>query len=265
MICLNCKKQIPDRSDVCPFCNAPVSHKEQVVKEISVRRWQRWFFYGILILVFSGLVGVVVKVYNVNTKILSEMAAAQRTLEEKDQAVSKAESDLKKAQSEAEKAKGDIEGVKSELSEKDEELAAKVAELEETVNEKIKITSDYKQLSTALKNITAAATGISNEDLSKIPLSDIWPTGPDTDGDGLPDEVEQALGTSATSTDSDGDNFSDKLEIDGGFDPLGEGRIAVDKSFADKQRGKVFKQSWGGGYLWYVGTDSKRYFLGKGE
>ncbi|MFA5248700.1 MAG: hypothetical protein WC415_05855 [Patescibacteria group bacterium] len=265
MICLSCKKQIPDKADVCPFCDTPVSHKEQVVKEISIRRWQRWFFYGVLIIVFSGMVGVVVKVYSINSKILAEMATAQRTITEKETAAVKAQKDLQIVQAEAAKAKADIDNVQSELSGKDEALATKVAELETTINEKIKITANYELLSTALKNISVAAVGISNEDLNKIPVADVWPTGLDTDGDGLPDDVEQALGTSATSTDTDGDSFSDKMEISGGFDPLGAGRISIDKDFADKQRGKVFKQSWAGGYLWYVGTDGLRYFLGKTE
>lgn len=265
MICSSCKKQIPDNADSCPFCGAEIVHKKQLTKEISLRRWQRWFFYAVLIVVFSGMVGLVVRVYNVNSKILAEMSVAQVTIAEKEEAVVKAQDDLKIAQDKAEKAKTDIEEVKNNLSDRDQELAAKVEELENTVNEKIKITSDYEQLSTALKNISEAATGISNEDLSKIPLANIWPTGIDTDGDGLSDDVEEALGTSATSTDTDGDGFFDKQEIDGGFNPLGEGKIQTDNDFADKQKGKIFKQSWGGGYLWYIGTNSKRYFLGRGE
>jgi hypothetical protein len=265
MLCFSCKKQIPDNSDSCPFCGAAIAHKEQVKKEISFRRWQRWFFYGLLILVFAGMVGVVVKVYNINTKILSEMSMAQKTISDKSAELSKTQSDLQTTKAEAEKAKVSLDDLQKELSGKNEALSAKVAELEKTVDEKIKIMSDYERLSMALKNISASAAGISNEDLSKIPVADSWPSGFDTDGDGLSDDAEQAVGTLATSTDTDSDGFSDKIEIIGGFNPLGEGRLALDQAFANKQRGKILKQAWAGGWLWYVGLDGKRYFFGKLE
>ena len=37
--------------------------------------------------------------------------------------------------------------------------------------------------------------------------------GPDTDGDGLPDAGEYALGTNPTARDSDGDGLSDDAEL----------------------------------------------------
>lgn len=42
----------------------------------------------------------------------------------------------------------------------------------------------------------------------------------DPDGDGLPTEIEQALGTDPFNVDSDGDGFSDGIEILAGTDPL---------------------------------------------
>ncbi len=44
---------------------------------------------------------------------------------------------------------------------------------------------------------------------------------PDGDSDGLPDDVEFALGTSATKADTDGDGLSDFVEVAQGLDPLG--------------------------------------------
>ena len=43
----------------------------------------------------------------------------------------------------------------------------------------------------------------------------------DSDGDGLPDDVEFTLGTSSTKADTDGDGLSDFVEIAQGLDPLG--------------------------------------------
>jgi hypothetical protein len=44
--------------------------------------------------------------------------------------------------------------------------------------------------------------------------------GPDTDGDGLPDVGEKAIGTNPNSADSDGDGITDDAEITQGLDPL---------------------------------------------
>jgi len=46
-------------------------------------------------------------------------------------------------------------------------------------------------------------------------------TDPDTDGDGLPDDVEFAIGTSANNRDSDGNGIDDFTAIKDGLDPLG--------------------------------------------
>ena len=47
----------------------------------------------------------------------------------------------------------------------------------------------------------------------------------DTDGDGLPDEIEKVLGTSVNNPDSDGDTFSDLNEIKNGYSPLAAGGV----------------------------------------
>ncbi|MBI5729134.1 MAG: L,D-transpeptidase [Candidatus Magasanikbacteria bacterium] len=46
----------------------------------------------------------------------------------------------------------------------------------------------------------------------------------DTDGDGLTDAEEAALGTDATNLDSDGDGYPDGVEVEHGFNPLKGGR-----------------------------------------
>ncbi|MFC1617816.1 hypothetical protein ACFL2B_00885 [Patescibacteria group bacterium] len=46
----------------------------------------------------------------------------------------------------------------------------------------------------------------------------------DSDNDGLSDEEEAQYGTDPNLQDTDGDSYSDKVEIDGGFNPLGPGQ-----------------------------------------
>ena len=265
MICLSCKKQIPDDSTRCPECNAEVFHKEQVKKEISFRRYQRWFFYVVLIIVFSGLTGMIIKMYLDKANLLLTMSTAQRTLESKSAELDLAKSDLESKAADLEKIKAQLGGEKEKLSGEltlaETELSKKIDELSGAVDDKLKAIVRYERVNSAFLNISEVAAGISNSDLNKIPVADIWPIGPDTDADGIPDIAEPALGTSATSSDSDADGHSDREELVVGFNPADTGDLGIDQGFADKQKGRVFKQAWGGGYLWYVGQNGKRYFL----
>ncbi|MEA3248871.1 MAG: sulfatase-like hydrolase/transferase [Patescibacteria group bacterium] len=47
----------------------------------------------------------------------------------------------------------------------------------------------------------------------------------DTDGDGLSDLREKAMGTDWSNPDSDGDGFPDGIEVTNGYDPTGEGMV----------------------------------------
>lgn len=55
----------------------------------------------------------------------------------------------------------------------------------------------------------------------------------DSDSDGLTDDEEALLGTSATSTDSDGDKYSDRDELLKGYDPASAGKLAAAKTVAE--------------------------------
>lgn len=118
----------------------------------------------------------------------------------------------------------------------------------------------------AFRVMREQGVGISNVDLKKIPIGLNGLEGDDSDSDGLPDIFEDAIGTDKHSADTDGDDYSDKDEIEYGYDPLSRAglKLPIDLNFSEKQKGKIFLQVENSGEAWYVNPeDGKRYFLGR--
>lgn len=106
--------------------------------------------------------------------------------------------------------------------------------------------------------------GITNADLAKIPIGLKNLTGPDSDGDGLPDLFEDAIGTNKDKVDTDEDGHNDITELSEGYNPNGSGKLELNNNFSNPQKGKIFLQVEERGEAWYVNpNDSKRYFLGR--
>jgi len=106
--------------------------------------------------------------------------------------------------------------------------------------------------------------GISNKDLAKIPVGISTNNYPDSDADGLYDNLENAIGTDKNNQDTDSDGHDDKAELTSGNNPLGSGKQLIDKIFTQKNSGKIFLQVEKNGQAWYVEPiTQKRYFLGR--
>ena len=108
--------------------------------------------------------------------------------------------------------------------------------------------------------------GITNEDLKKIPIGfDNRFNEEDTDGDNLPDKMEEALETDIRQVDSDGDGYDDDVEIRNGYNPAGPGKLPWDSGYAEKLKGKILLQVEERGQAWYVNPeDGKRYYMKDG-
>lgn len=108
------------------------------------------------------------------------------------------------------------------------------------------------------------AIGISDKDLAKIPIGFSTNNYPDSDADGIYDNLEDAIGTNKYNKDSDNDGYDDKIELTSGYNPLGPGKQLIDKKFTQKNYGKIFLQVEKNGEAWYVEpVTQKRYFLGR--
>ncbi len=106
--------------------------------------------------------------------------------------------------------------------------------------------------------------GIKTLHLEKIPIGLTSFSGHDSDGDGLSDLFENAIGTNKNIKDTDNDGYSDREEIENQFNPNGLEGLKIDQFFSEKQKGKIFLQVEDNGEAWYVcPDDGKRYFLGR--
>src|SRR3989338_8656827 len=118
----------------------------------------------------------------------------------------------------------------------------------------------------ALALMRQLALGVGNINFNKIPVGLLDYSGADHDSDGLPDDLEQALGTDPAKADSDNDGYDDKTEIANSYNPLGQGRIALDENLIKQLQGKILLQVESSGAAWYLNpADHKKYYLGRPE
>ncbi len=108
--------------------------------------------------------------------------------------------------------------------------------------------------------------GITTKDLLGIPIGGQEYGGYDSDGDGLEDKFEEAIGTDGAKMDTDGDGFHDGLEISNGYNPFGKGKQVVNTALVNRVKGRILLQVEDRGQAWYVNpVDGKRYYMRNGD
>ncbi len=116
----------------------------------------------------------------------------------------------------------------------------------------------------AFKIMREQGIGISTLNLEKMPygLSDL--SGNDKDGDGLPDIFEDAIKTDKNLANTDGEDYSDRVDILNGSNPRKSGSLNKNILGSIMHNGKIFLQVEDNGEAWYVyPVDSIRYYLGR--
>jgi len=124
----------------------------------------------------------------------------------------------------------------------------------------------FENGASALSIGSKLALGITYENLMKIPVGvpDKLYNLKDTDGDGLPDRLESALGSDPEKTDTDGDGYDDKTELLNSYSPIDGAKYSYNQSLIDRLEGKMLLQVSGPhshGEIWYI-HNGKRWYGG---
>ncbi len=109
--------------------------------------------------------------------------------------------------------------------------------------------------------------GITDDDLNKIPIGlEERFVELDSDGDGLSDKLEEALKLDPSKMDTDGDGFLDGIEVQNGYNPLGDGKQLINNNLSNELSGKILLQVESKGEAWYINPlDRKRYYMKDGS
>lgn len=270
MICTKCNRQIPDNSTVCANCGQPVVPPEQIIKEIKVRRLQRYLFYVVVALVVVAAVAIMVRIYNANTRLLLEVSQVRQNLEGAQGELTAAQAELLQKKKDFAKAQSDLAASSQRMQVADSQLSERTAAYQALADEKVKLEQGREQCSMDLNMadaniyglIVKLGSGVTTKNLASIPVADANLGGQDSDNDGLSDTVEKSLGTKPDQADSDNDGYDDKREVTTGFNPVGKGMLPINPKYVQSVKGKILLQIDGDKSAWYVASDGKRYYLG---
>lgn len=304
MICPTCNSQVPDGMASCPYCGQPFAipatgvapttgmapvdnikampqpampelvEKKHLDRAISQRHWQRWFFYGLIVLLFLAAVGIIVNMNNTNSDLIAKMATADQNLQNTTASLNKTTSDLGTSQQSLTVTKNQLADMTAKYTQAQQDLDAKSATLQSMIAQSTDIGQQLKAAQadavTADGNVYSLiirlAVPIGDKDIAKIPVAITGLNiGPDSDNDGLSDQAEIALGTDPKNVDTNHNGHNDLQDLTNGYDPSSNAKtkLPFDQKFANSLKGKIILDTRRGNAAWYVyPKDGKRYFLG---
>ncbi len=304
MICPVCNSQVPDGLSVCPYCGQPFAvsptsaagasatpavdnikampqpampelvEKHHLDRAIRARHWQRWFFYGFIVLLFLAAIGIIVNMNNANSDLIAKMATADQNLQSTTASLNKTTTDLGTSQQSLATTKSQLADMTAKYTQAQQDLDAKSATLQSMITQSTDISQQLKTAqadsSAAAGNIRALilrlAVPISNQNIAKIPVAVTGlNVGPDSDNDGLSDQAEIALGTDAKNVDTNHNGHNDLQDLTNGYDPssTSKSKFPVDQKFANGLKGKIVLETQRGNAAWYIyPQNGERYFLG---
>jgi len=293
MICSDCGREIANGSVSCEYCGKvfvsqrarPEEHvpHEAVAKlskqletqelatdtAVSFRRKQRWIFYAVIVVLFIGSLVMVINLYSDFTKLNINYAQLDLKYKTRESELERISKDLDATQDLLNDSSTDAVKLRDDLA-KNRKNLADMTDRNKKIEEEM---AGYKQSADSCSaKITASEAvnynlivrlglKLSSAELAKIPVALSESALLDTDKDGLVDELELAIGSDELKTDSDGDGYNDKAELEQGFNPVGDGKLPSSSSEALKGR-IVYSDNNGSIMAWYVGLNGKRNYLG---
>lgn len=296
MICPDCGREIADNSITCQYCgklfvsqraraeqmpaqdqinhlSGQLASQEMATsKAIGFRRKQRWFFYGVLVLMFVGALVLVINIYNSNSKAMADLANVQVRYASK-------EKQLEELQKQLDDLGASLNDKSLSVTDYQDKLLKATKSLTEVTEKNKKLEDDLTVAKARIGNLDSEFAGmkslasnllnrlslsVTESELIKVPIALSNADVPDTDKDTLPDELEQVIGTDSLKMDTDADGFDDRAELESGFNPKGEGKWATAPMMNYKNRLLATKNG-AVSYVWYVAENGKRYYLGASD
>jgi len=203
----------------------------QIGKEIKFRRWQRWFFYGVLIVLFVAETAYAAKIYTDNAALLSASVQLQSSLRQSQTELETVSQTLVTKDAQLTKSLNDLAKMQQDVNASQSAIALQTQKVQDLIQQKDEAVRIYSTFRSALANVDLDAfytilnrgVAINAKDLVRIPLGQAGTSGEDA-------KIKQP----------------------------------IDIKFAANFKGKILLIDGGKTGAWYVSPfDGKRYFLGR--
>lgn len=137
MFCPNCKSEVEEGSNVCPYCGIRLKNAEPPVAEAPQKTFKTAFIIALILFLLSAAANGVLAVAHLNQS--GTIDSLREEIEDKEDDNKKTEKDLKNVKKELTDANEELDSVRSELSSTRSSLSAAndtVSQLQDELREK---------------------------------------------------------------------------------------------------------------------------------